>query len=277
MKNTNRFILILIITILSFALGLTGLTGCKKEPITTPIEIDTTQPSLDEEITYITPYILTDLGDTYEDPYPIKFINSTDVNQLYIEDQSIDGIDNLDLFVLNLKDAVYNRDAQMFLSFISEDIRYSFGATNGKTGFTYEWNLENDGENSELWPILDKLLIYGGKLIFADLYQIPYMYSELDLDNYDAVAIGEFINMRQSPDVNSDIIGQINYDKVLITELTDNIYTIDDIEYNWVKVKKTDGTEGYIVNKFIYLIYDYRISISHEKGYWEIDSIISGD
>nr|MDA3846650.1 hypothetical protein [Vallitaleaceae bacterium] len=222
-----------IITVLFIATILI-FNGCSKQPeldIETPLQEDTTIPDTQEptDVFNNAPYILTDFGATHVDPYPLKAVDSSGDNQLYIEDQSSDGIDKLDLFVLNLKEAVANKDDVLLLSLIATDIKYSFGADNGKESFTTTWQLDTDPANSELWPVLENLLIYGGKLLYADEYQIPYMYDDLNLDNFDGVAIGNAINMRASADVSSDIVGQINYDLVQTIEYSENTYDIEGI------------------------------------------------
>jgi len=269
--------------LLSLILLAFTFVGCSKQPA---LELDTqttddniATEDTDEPITSLSsaPYILVDFGVNYEDPYPLEIIDDYGINQLYIEDQSASGDDNLDMFVMNLKDAVAGKKTDVLLSLISDDVEYSIGMENSKADFIKRWGLDTAPDESELWPMLENILIFGGKLIYADEYQIPYMYSDLGSDNFDAVATGFAINMRASDDVNSDIVGQINYNLLQTLEISENTYTIDGINYNWVKIKKEDGSTGYMVNTFLYSLNDYRITISHANGYWEIISIVNGN
>lgn len=264
------------------SLLLTSSTGCDnndedlEDTIQTNVEVDSTDST--EEPVVFAPYVLTDYGDTYTDPFPLREINYTGNSKLKIEDQSSQGMDQLELFIQNLKMAVYQKDADQLLSMTSDDITYTSGIGQGKVDFSNEYDLVTRPETSKLWAILESILIYGGRLEYADVYHIPYMYNKADeAAGYNAYVIGDGINLRSDSSVSGDIVGQMNFDKILILEKTWETYDIDGIDYNWVKLRMMNGTEGYMVDKYIYSEDDYHITIDHANGYWEIVSITTGE
>lgn len=260
----------------------TATMGCQQDNQDTQGE-DATDPVIDlqdedgDDVVFA-PYILTDYGDIYTDPYPLRDIDFTGSAKLHIEDQSSDGMDQLDLFIKNLKMAVYQKDADQLLSMISDDIVYTTNIGQGKVDFTNEYDLSMAPESSRLWDILEQVLIYGGILEYADIYHIPYMYGDLTVSNqYNAFVIGDGINLRSEPSVGGEIVSTMNFDKVLLLETTMETYDIEGKPYNWVKLRMMNGTEGYMVNKYIYSAENYHITIDHADGFWQIVSITKGE
>lgn len=222
----------------------------------------------------IAPYLLIDFDASYSDPYPLRVISFQGTDKLKVADASKEGSNQLDLFVMNLKDAISRKDENKLLSMISESVVYSDGE--GKTDFTYHWALNENPVSSDIWGEMERILIYGGKLVYDDMYQIPYMYDELSKSSVNAACIGDSVNMRSEDSINGGVVDQLNFDLLTELETSTKTYTMDGVEYPWVKVQKQDGTIGYVVKAFIYDSNDFNIQISNPNGYWEITAIKSG-
>ena len=68
-----------------------------------------------------------------------------------------------------------------------------------------------------------------------------------------ALILCDNLRIRESPNTNSNtkVIGKLQkWDKVIVTDCTENKDKIDNLEYPWYKIRTEDGTEGWIFGGF---------------------------
>jgi len=213
-----------------------------------------------------------------DDPYPTREIFPDTDTKISVHDESVKD-PTLQAFITKLKKAVFMRDAETFLNMVDEDISYSFGTDDGKKGFIQQWKLDEDVKQSEIWRELERILPWGGTFAKSDkkLYVIPYMFDQFPME-YQHAIIGERVNVREKPNIKSKVIEQLCYDYIQVTKLNmKETYTIDGIEYSWTEIITPSGNTGYVVRKYVYDVYDYRMGIKELDGAWKITFFIAGD
>ncbi|MFD1735019.1 SH3 domain-containing protein [Bacillus salitolerans] len=185
-------------------------------------------------------------------------------------------------FIAELKTVIKEKNKENLLQLLSDEIKFSFGAEEiGKAGFVKKWNLDQQPENSRVWIELQDALAHGGTL-HEDSYTAPYIYLNFpegyDAFNYGAI-LGERVNLRTTPSLNSETILQLSYEVVeMVGEYTEETVKIDQELYHWVKVKTLDGVMGYVAGKYVRTSVDYRIGIDKdESGQLKIQFFIAGD
>lgn len=183
----------------------------------------------------------------------------------------------------NLKDAVAKRDIFFVRSIVDEDIKCSFGAEHGLTGFVQIWGLDTPAktEASPLWGVLEKLLKQGG--VFSNggkRFTMPYLFAtfpnEYDSFEYGAI-LGSGVRLRESPNLSSQILKNISYDVVKIIERTPDEMVIDGESYPWIKVEMLDGLSGFVYGKFVGQPIGFRAIFEKKAGKWKMTVLIAGD
>jgi len=183
----------------------------------------------------------------------------------------------LNKFVNELKDIIKKKDSEKLLAIVHPEIKFDFDEGIGIEKFKKNWKLED--ENSSLWPIMNKIVQLGGAFnknrteTFYD-FVFPYV-NTVDLKDGDdyfrtLVITNKGVNVREKPDVNSKLIGQLTYDIVTYDyeKNVDKLYFIQTVD------KKISG---YINSNFAYSPVDYRMFLTKEKGKWMISCIVAGD
>ena len=78
-------------------------------------------------------------------------------------------------------------------------------------------------------------------------------FSKLKKSSSSALIICDNLRIRESPNTNTDtkVIGKLKkWDKVTVTDCTEQKDKIDNLEYPWYKIKTEDGIEGWIFGGF---------------------------
>jgi hypothetical protein len=183
----------------------------------------------------------------------------------------------LQLFVKNLKEIITNKDSQRLLAIIHPQIKLGFDEGIGIEKFRKKWKPED--KNSSLWTIMNKIVGLGGVFSknrtnpFYD-FVFPYV-NEVDLgdeaDYFTALVItNKGVNVREKPDLNSKLVGQLTYDVVS--------YDYEKSKGKWYFIQTGDKKiSGYISSDFTYSPVDYRMFLTKEKGKWRISCIVAGD
>jgi hypothetical protein len=184
----------------------------------------------------------------------------------------------------DLREAVEQRDIFFVLSIVDENVKCSFGAEEGMSGFVQMWGLDTPEKtkNSPLWAVLEKLLEQGGAFSAnGNRFTMPYLFATFP-DDYDAfeygAVLGSGVRMREMPNLNSKIAKVVSYDILKIIEKTAEESTIGGETHPWIKVELLDGTAGYIYGKFVGSPIDFRAIFERTptEG-WKMTVLVAGD
>ena len=189
---------------------------------------------------------------------------------------------NFTEFRKNLFAAVIEKDISTLRSIIHNDIKFSFGAENGKADFLKTWQLDSNPNESNLWYELETILGLGGA--FWDetksSFYAPYIFMLEDIDDpyMQGVIIGENVRLREQAGSNSKIIGALSWDLVEFVEQDDFVEeTINGETHPWKKVKTSKGEIGYVYEKYVRSPIDFRAGFSKYEDNWMMDLFIAGD
>lgn len=197
-----------------------------------------------------------------------------------IVDQSSENQDVAN-FISALKEVVNAKDAEKLIKMVSDDVKYSFGNDDGKKGFIGKWKLSAQPEQSDIWLELSDVLALGGIFTEDDTFVMPSFAAsfpeEFDRLTY-GVLIGEEVNMRTNPDINSEVAEQLTNEVIKVGEPTESVYEMNGRQYKWIEIETTLGNKGYVVEKFVRKPSDYRIELTKtDAGQWQITAFIEGD
>lgn len=183
----------------------------------------------------------------------------------------------LDKFVKELKEIIKNKDSEKLLAIVHPEIKFDFDEGVGREKFRKSWKPED--KNSDLWVIMNKIVRLGGVFnknrteTFYD-FVFPYV-NEVDLEDGDdyfrtLVITNKGVDVREKPDVNSRLLGQLTYDIVT--------FEYEKSKGKWYFIQTRDKKiSGYINSAFAYSPVDYRMFLTNEKGKWMISCIVAGD
>lgn len=184
----------------------------------------------------------------------------------------------LKLFVKELKEIIRNKDSQKLLKVVHPQIKFNFDEGIGIEKFRMTWKPED--KNSSLWTIMDKIVRLGGvfnKNRTEPFYDFVFPYvNEVELEDGEdyfttLVITSKDVNVRERPDLNSRLVGQLTYDIVS--------YDYEMSKGNkWYFIQTADKKiSGYISSEFAYSPVNYRMFLTKEEGKWMISCIIAGD
>lgn len=186
------------------------------------------------------------------------------------------------VFREKLFQAVLEKDLIFLSSIIHNDIKFSFGAENGKADFLKIWKLNSVAENSDFWAEMEEILILGGG--FLDFskkgFYAPFIFILEDIDDpyTQAVIIGEKVRLRDQPSSQGKIIGSLGWDLVeIINDSEQPEETINSETHLWQKVKTVRGETGFVYGKYIRSPIDFRAGFKQYDGRWMMDMFIAGD
>ena len=181
-----------------------------------------------------------------------------------------------------LYQAVLQKDLNFLKLVIHKDIKFSFGAENGKADFLKTWQLDSNPENSEFWPELEAILKLGGAFFdeTENSFYAPYIFMLEDIDDpyTQAVIIGEKVRLREEPSSKAKIINSLNWN--LVEFVSQDEYTeetIDGETHFWQKVKTTNNETGFVYGKYVRSPIDFRVGFSKNDGKWMMTLFIAGD
>lgn len=194
------------------------------------------------------------------------------------QDQSFESFSN------KLVKAVNERDEYFIADILHPEIECSYPEKGimqrkGSRDFLDKWQLENEecSRFSPLWDEFSTILSIGGT--FSDknktVFEAPYVYSRwpenTDGKKYWAIT-GKHINLRQQPDMNADVIAQLSYNIVRVSN-------VPELDSKWEKIIMQDGRQGYVLKQFIRSRYDYsatfvKVKDNKGKGKWLLKKFI---
>lgn len=189
--------------------------------------------------------------------------------------------------VEKLERLVTERDASDLKAMLAPDVMVGF-MDGDPDMFMEGWELLDADKvgDSEVWPILEKILAGGGAIVNEELniYAFPQYYANwpMDYEVFDHVLInGKGVNVRATPSQNGDVVAQLSYE-IVKSELQssgDAVYeTIGGERHPWIEVERlNDGLKGYVFGKYIATGLDYRLGMQEYADGWKITYLIGGD
>lgn len=190
---------------------------------------------------------------------------------------------SLYLFIGRLYKAVLQKDAQYLLGVVDDDIKFSFGAENGRQDFIRDWGLRDKPDSSGIWPILKDVLEQGGGFSGTDrkLFMAPYYFVGWP-DAYDAfdhgVIAGTGVRLRDKPAMHARIVKTLAYDIVKYEgNRTAEETRMNDESWPWDEVETLDGQKGWVYGKYFRSPIGYRIGIQRSGSGWKIVNFLAGD
>lgn len=189
-----------------------------------------------------------------------------------------EGINNPEfkMFREQLLKAVEQKDLELLIKHLDENIKYSFGAEDASIeGFLTEWNLKENPGESKVWEILKQVLLLGGRFYGDKNFIAPYTYTDFPTDdefdpfNY-LVVIDKGVEIFEEQDLKSKVVGTVSYEVVKADDYFAN-------EDNWCKITTSSGISGFIHRDKLRSPLDYRIFFQKRNGVWKITVFINGD
>jgi hypothetical protein len=179
--------------------------------------------------------------------------------------------------------AVNKQDVGFLKQHVHANIKYSFGATDGMTGFLEFWQLDADPEKSEIWTELGKVLALGGAFYNQEKssFIAPYVFSRFP-DEYDAflhvAAVTDNVDVYAEPDESSSVITRLNHNivKVYPGETQEFAGQTSHEETKWTKIELPSGY-GFVNAEYVRSPIDYRAMFTNKDGVWKMTFFVAGD
>lgn len=180
-------------------------------------------------------------------------------------------------FRVKLIAAAERRDAKYILGILDPKINLSFGGDQGIADFKSIWKIES--KNTPFWNEFLTVIKNGGFFVRekgkrTNLFYAPYSFDSFpeDLDGFEHFVIfGSNVNLRESPDSGSKIIGQLSYN--VVKSEVDLVGKVS----GWQKVRTLGGLSGFVKSEFVRSPIDYRAGFEKKRGVWKMVAFIAGD
>ena len=182
-------------------------------------------------------------------------------------------------FRQKLLEAISRKDAKFLLSIVDPNIQISFGGEEGIQAFRDLWKPED--VDSEIWNTLAGLLRLGGTFgESTNEFWAPYVFSRFpdDYDGFDFSAItAKDVAVRSESNDKAAIITSLSYDIVLNLSGSDSPGPRNKADTSWVRIRLSDGREGFVSAQFIRSPTDYRAGFKKTNGKWRLTLLVAGD
>ncbi|OHD61004.1 MAG: hypothetical protein A2014_00865 [Spirochaetes bacterium GWF1_49_6] len=189
---------------------------------------------------------------------------------------------SLKKYMDNLKKIVKSKDLKGLKAASSPEFAYCFDSDGGFNLMVENWNLKSDPKNVKFWKLMEFLVNNGGTYQDGG-YSVPYWYGSLQYpDDSEGETVyyilaGQNVNIRKEPSSKSAVVAKLSYETVLYLESSDVTENIGGEEYPWIKVRLSDGKEGYVFEKYLYGMYSFRAVFEKVDGQWKMSAMAAGD
>lgn len=187
-------------------------------------------------------------------------------------------------FSMRLQKAILDKDIQQLRPLLAAVIfDGEIGCGDCKKEEFMQLYLINEGDY--YWNVFKNSLQYGFQRLEREnetYFQAPAFFSKYEAET-ELLILGENVNIRKEPSINSAIIATASFEKANCTcdalslsseEYQSNYATADG--YDWVKITLRDGTEGFVVSDFTSLKKIQNvITVKTVDGKWQITSFFS--
>ena len=178
-------------------------------------------------------------------------------------------------FQKNLLKAAKDQDTVFVYSVVDTMIKNGFGDDPGIEIFKRHWRSPKPDFRKELITAI-KL----GGVFYRDNKQffVPYLMMRFPQD-YDAfeysVVIGDHVNVRQEPNLSSNIITELSYDIVKVKNHTSRFDALSGLK--WIEIELPQNKVGYICKDYVRSPIDYRFSFEKKGSRWLLTGWFAGD
>lgn len=191
-------------------------------------------------------------------------------------------------FLDRTKQAVRDRDARYIRSIVTPQTKFSFGA---QRSIDY---LNPENPKSSFWTSLEKALALGCSKEQSG-YSCPTVFQQFqnalkpgfsDLDAFSAiVVVGQNVNVRSQPDVDSPTIATltneiVKYDTTTFQNASEQEKSETlrlDNPNGWTPVILPDDRRGFVASRYAYSPVGYRVLFGKAGGEWKIEAFVTGD
>lgn len=90
------------------------------------------------------------------------------------------------------------------------------------------------------------------------------------------MVLGERVNVRARPDVESEVLGQLPFDIVRMLDVAPFVLREDGRE-RWIRVRLSDGREGFVDEYYLGSPVGYRGRFDKVGGRWLLTLFLTGD
>ncbi len=190
-------------------------------------------------------------------------------------------------FRIKLENCIVQKDTNLLKSLLAERIYVSKDGcgANGCSKDEFIKYYYSHGGQAELWEEMEKIIRFGfhriesNKFIYPILreeggFQAPSYLKKVNTEE-EVIILGEFVNIREKPDLNAKIIKQASFEKFhcdcnIITHKETTIQRVEGMD--WLEIYLNDSQVGYVAANYTsYFIYK-EMTISKVNGEWKIIS-----
>jgi hypothetical protein len=179
-------------------------------------------------------------------------------------------------FVEKIRNITSRKDSKSLLALMGPVFRVDFDFGKGPAVFAKRWKPQDPA--SELWRVLDRLLVLPAKRYDETLYVVSYVYGSfpIDLDPLGhVVTTGESVTIREEADATAKPLGTFSHKIVPTVEKLQVPVLLEREE--WIKVAPTPGVVGYVKTNEVYSPAGYRAFFERQKGIWRWLSLVCAD
>ena len=187
-------------------------------------------------------------------------------------------------FRQQLQQAVQRRDAAFIRSIAAPDIRLTFGPP-----ITLN-DLEIDNPNALFWQRLERIISTGCAPYEApagapatDTWVCPHVAQAALGDPFtDVYVVGEGVNVRAKPQLNSAVVGVLSNEVVAIDQAAYNAFSESqriaaETLSGWFPVTTPQGQRGYVSSRYAFIPAGYRARFERVNNRWQMTIFITGD
>ncbi len=191
-------------------------------------------------------------------------------------------------FKLKLTEAILDRDTTKLFALVDDEVKVTAEMQTSNQGFkeVFRDELYNyDGEHDP-WAELKEMTSFGfrrnvvnnsinfwnaekGETVFqAPSYQ-PFIAGNQDIYLF---VLTDNVNVREKPTIYSKVVGHASNERLKYTYPNKGVSAIFNDGYNWLEVTLSNGTTGYIAEKFTSVRMNKELSVKKVNGEWKIIS-----
>lgn len=169
-------------------------------------------------------------------------------------------------FRSQLLEAVKRRDKQFIEQIAADDLKTGLGAGTGKHALNEQWN--NLSPQSQFWSRLERVLSHSAHYDADNSeYDAPgIVFDPGDSDSIEAAIWNKNSDLHKSADDSSKILERLDCQLVTILKPVDP----SPIKEDWVKIKTSNGTTGFVKSANIFSPYDEYATFKKLKGKWRM-------
>lgn len=169
----------------------------------------------------------------------------------------------------SLKQAIDQRDPDLLMPHVSDDVLVDFGGGQGHAAFRQHWSLGRPAD-SELWDALRDALSHGCVAVQRTLVA-PSLPAQLadDKDIFSRLLARPGAELRSAPTAEAGLLATLDWH--LLEEIEDRT------SGDWVAVRLSDGTEGFVRQEQTRSPFDYSVTLEKRDGRWLITGFVAGD